>query len=501
MANIEHENHLAEGQTHWNQWRAHQPEHFYPQLSRADLSDQDLSGYDLRNADLSFSLVANTDFQRADLRGAAFQFAKADGAEFTRAQLQQAHFFGTQLRLVEFPHADLRGALFRGTDLQNVNFRNADLRDSTFIDASLDDADLSGARLEGSRFTRSLTNTTRFRTSSSSDGPAMLAKPWHAHITTSGADPTPAPKKVELPTTEITSVADLIDVAESLNSSEAQLFYRGQEDHSYKLIPSVYRRAEFTAHESSMLRDLMTRRPHDFANATSALDQIVFARHHDLPTRLLDITENPLVSLYFACYDETKKHIDAKLTVFQMPNGTVKPFDSDTISIIANITRLTRHHQDLILHLADESDTHITGYTHSFLGQAHPRAMALNYLYQAIQLEKPSFQERINLGDLYTVFAVRPKLSSERIAAQKGAFLLSAFHRNFDTRCVERTTKRPAGYNQYDLRIPHCCKPTIRRQLRTCDITAETLLPSLDQAANAIIQRYSPPSNLSQQNK
>ena len=41
--------------------------------------------------------------------------------------------------------------------------------------------------------------------------------------------------------------------------------------------------------------------PRDFSECKSALDYLVQMQHYGLPTRLLDVTTNPLVALYFAC--------------------------------------------------------------------------------------------------------------------------------------------------------------------------------------------------------
>ena len=405
--------------------------------------------------------------------------------------LSYTAFYGTNLSRVDFQGTNLRESRLLGTRHHKTNFSQADLTDAEFGVGYLGGADLSSATLQetdlvGVNLTGADLGWSRF---------------WQAKLFPDSTDvvKSVAPPDAGNKDQRIERVSDLIErCLEMRNRYEGlTLYFRGERDSAWDLRPSVMRPSndetfKLRAHEGEMLRDLISRRPEDFGGMTSALEQMVVAQHHGLKTRLLDVTRNPCVALFSACdrRDPVGKSLDntmdGRLHVFAVQKELVKPFDSDAVSIISNFAKLNRGYQNLLLGKTGEAsqaeDPDIP------LQYIYPEAM--RHLYHFIRQEKPQFEKLIDPRDFFRVFIVEPKQSFERIRAQEGAFIMSAFHERFERDQVLSHTQNLPVYECDTIIVPCEQKELILEELGLLNFTRETLYPSLDEVADRITQCY-----------
>ena len=263
------------------------------------------------------------------------------------------------------------------------------------------------------------------------------------------------------------------------------LFFRGHSKKSFSLQPSIYRNAGLISNEASMLKELILRCPNDFAGGISTFETLVKMQHYGLPTRLLDITSNPLAALHFAC-DTHEEDDDGKVIVFVFDvKDEVKYFDSDTVSVLSNLSRQPEDFE--VPHYDDAVDLDTVEGKTLFSNFNSERAIQL--LLHDVRQDKPHFEPIIRPADLGRVVCVKPKLDNPRIIRQDGAFLLFGVDR--------RKSQPPALADNFildELIIRRDGKKNLSIELANLGITKATLFPEIERVATHIKDYYSIPT-------
>lgn len=152
----------------------------------------------------------------------------------------------------------------------------------------------------------------------------------------------PLELKSDIKGIEIRTLADFCSKLNELNGiSENPFFYRGHNNLNYILIPGIMRTG--MKNEHLLFYEFAKRFSSKISVLPSTLDKLILMQHYRLNTRLLDITENPLVALFFACYEEQKVLIENQnfrygcVMIFREQNpDELKYPNSLTAKVIAN---------------------------------------------------------------------------------------------------------------------------------------------------------------------
>ena len=287
---------------------------------------------------------------------------------------------------------------------------------------------------------------------------------------------TAAPRKTRRQVvTEIQSVSQFVDhVMAWTREGDHPVAFRGQSFEGWRTLPKIFRPdVGLYDDEKNAVRDLIAVHPQEFNNDVTMFDRLVRMQHFNLPTRLLDVTTNPLVALYFATTEssEAGDSLDGKVQALFLPHNRQRYYDSDRVSCMANLANLT----------VDEKKEIAKAY--KLPREQFNKNIAVERLLWFVRIEKPHFFPNIDPSDLELPVFVKPKLSNRRIIAQSGAFIIYGARKLSNSKVDE------------DLRIqrvivPGTNKARLRVQLERLGIHSSALFPEIDKAAEFIVRRY-----------
>lgn len=273
---------------------------------------------------------------------------------------------------------------------------------------------------------------------------------------------------------QIKAVSDYLLLLNRFGSKD-NLFFRGHSKTTYSLRPSVMRNENIKRNESRIFQELIINCPDDFKGFHRHIDYLVKMQHYGLPTRLLDITRNPLVALYFACCSNEKEI--GEIIIFAPEKEQIKYENSDTVAMLASLPLFTYEEQIVLmdyLYVPSNLEKEFANLPERFIHE--------------VQTEKPGFRDRIRRTDMENCFIVLPKKDNSRIVKQDGAFIICGINE-----MPEKIINQELRLTQEDKQVLVFVtnKKSILNELDLLSINQSALFPEIDRVAEYILIKYS----------
>lgn len=277
----------------------------------------------------------------------------------------------------------------------------------------------------------------------------------------------------------VTSVTNYLEQIINLTSDHHQYYYRGESNINYSLEPSLFRNANHLKHEDAIYKRALVNFPKELSRCHSHFEKLVRMQHYKIRTRLLDITTNPLVALYFACAG-AKQYDISRILLFESDTEPYFP-DSDTVSILSSLSFLRYQDKQSLYNMI-----------HHQPKEDWNQQDVVQRLLHEIRYEKPNFLANIKPKTINDIVFVQAALDNDRIMRQSGLFLLVGLFGYHDEQLYEKLQEKMMKKNQKTqvLYIMDNKQEVILEQLRHVNISKLSLFPDMNEAAECIMKQY-----------
>ncbi len=294
------------------------------------------------------------------------------------------------------------------------------------------------------------------------------------------------------------------DLRESRNDC---VFYRGVTDAKYNCKPKIFREQTLLSLEDTTYREYRMRFPDMFRNKTT-IESITLMQHFGCPTRLLDITTNPLVALFMSCYSGFSKTNDEDafgeiITFFPHfleNDNEVKYYDSKRVAVLSCLSRLDIAEKRNLVQICSRlqfnkkntfkefidldpnsflsKKSSLIG-NDRFIEKIEKGKIALKHLLSMVFQEHNVDCSDVLCADLMKSYYVKTPLNNERIRAQSGCFILCGLDDNYIDEHFSSSRNESDFY-----RIIVKDKRNLLNELQQLNIHQASMMPDLENVAD-----------------
>ncbi len=270
------------------------------------------------------------------------------------------------------------------------------------------------------------------------------------------------------------------EIRENDEDYALKYFFRGQQVEYWGIYSSIFRMGLLNS-EHQLLKEPIEKFPEEFNSINNTFDLMTKCQHYGLCTRLLDLTTNPLVALYFACqingeeeyFKEKEENEDEENNIELLePWGLIYykkayPVYSDDkyVKIVTELAKYNLQNENSLENVINRlynSDLITEREKNDWLGDG--------------------FERFINI--IQSTYVVQPTNNNIRLMAQSGAFLLPSMfsYKGEDEKGVITKCKGSLKdeFEKEFFYVSGENKQKILDELNLCNINESTLFPELE---------------------
>lgn len=297
------------------------------------------------------------------------------------------------------------------------------------------------------------------------------------------------PKTINSLKTFVDYIMKLREESLSQGLSSYQWFFRGQENSEWSIYPNVFRN-DGVAKENHIIQGALRQNPFEFENKND-FEILTKLQHYGLGTRLVDVTLNPLVALYFA----TEPSVEYK----ENKNGQYSQEEKDGVVFVQYSPWHTTN--ELCIRIASTIPflNIDSSWTTEVLLSKLKTAHVITDDEEALLIKDNC---KLLVEYLQDSFFVISSHSNERLIRQSGAFIIPTFinfadKNNFLHSLIAKSYDTINDkFSSETIIIPAKSKQAIREELDFFNINEATLFPELEHQMTYIKQRNVPISGI-----